>query len=84
LDSAFREAPWGDYDPIVTEPDRIPIPAPPQPELYNIANDPCEQNDLAATDPVRVRRMMSSLESWFEDVEADRRSIGGPWAEGAS
>ena len=81
LDSAFRDAPWEHYDPIEDEPNRIHVPGPHPPELYNIADDPLEQHNLADTDPARVSRMMSTLETWFEDVEADRQSIGGPWAE---
>ena len=54
------------------EPERQ-VPDPQPPELYNIAADPLEQTDLAASDPERVRRMLAALESWFEDVEADRR-----------
>jgi arylsulfatase A-like enzyme len=81
LDSAFRDAPWGDYEPIVSEPERIPIPDPPAPELYNISDDPSEQNNLAEDNPSRVSKMMTDLETWFDAVEADRKSIGGPWAE---
>ena len=81
LDSAFRDAPWGDYEPIISEPNRIPIPGPPPAELYNIAEDVLEQNNLAGVEADRVSRMMVELENWFEDVETDRRSIGGPWAD---
>jgi len=34
----------------------------PQPELYNLTNDPHEQHDLAAADPARVRRMQDQLQ----------------------
>ena len=50
---------------------REPEPA----ELYNLADDPGEQRDLAAQHPDRVRRMLGELEQWFEEVEADRRGI---------
>ena len=53
------------------EPDRI-IPDPPPPELYNIASDPLEQNNLAPNDPERTRVMLAELETWFESVETDR------------
>ncbi len=33
----------------------------PQPQLYNLANDPGEQHDLAAEHPERVRRMLAEL-----------------------
>ncbi len=55
------------------EPPRQLPPAPP-PELYNIAADPEEKNNLAPAHPDRVHRMLQNLETWFEDVEADRRS----------
>ncbi len=45
------------------------------PELYNIAEDPSEEHNLADVHPERTRRMLQSLETWFEEVEADRRSI---------
>ncbi len=49
---------------------------PPQtPMLFNLASDPQERADLAATHPDRVRRMMHALENWFDAVERDRRSI---------
>jgi arylsulfatase A-like enzyme len=53
------------------EPDRL-IPDAPLPELYDIANDPLEQNDLAAADPERARRMLAKLETWSESVQTDR------------
>ena len=43
-------------------------------ELYNLADDPAEEHDLASTDPDRARRMLGRLETWFESVEADRIS----------
>lgn len=47
---------------------------PPLPvELYNLKDDPEELNNLAEKDPVRTSRMLSELEKWFEEVEADRR-----------
>jgi len=51
------------------------ISAPPPPQLYNIAEDPGEANDLAQAEPDRARRMLRELESWFEEVEAERRAI---------
>ncbi len=51
------------------------IPDPPPPELYNIATDALEQENLAAQEPARVARMMTALESWFEEVETERRTI---------
>lgn len=46
---------------------------PPLPvELYNLRADPGERNDLAAQEPERTARMLRELETWFEEVEADR------------
>lgn len=59
-------------------PDRE-IPEPPAPELYNIAVDPLEQTDLAESEPARVRSLINKLESWFESVERDRRTIDDAW-----
>jgi arylsulfatase A-like enzyme len=56
-----------------------PIPPPPPAELYNIAEDPGEQNDLAKVDPSRYSRMLSDLEGWFEEVEAERAAIDDLW-----
>jgi len=49
--------------------------APGEPELYNIAADVYEQHDLAATHPDRVSRMRRDFETWFEQVEAERRAL---------
>lgn len=51
------------------------LPPPPAPELYNLAEDPLEQQDLAAQEPERVACMLRALETWFEEVEAERRRI---------
>lgn len=44
----------------------------PAPLLFDVAQDPFEQHDLAAAHPERVRAMSAALEQWFESVEADR------------
>ena len=49
------------------------------PELYNITEDPLEREDLALTYPDRVHRMLSELETWFEEVEAERAGIDDEW-----
>ena len=62
-------------DPI---PERI-IPDPTAPELYNIDDDPLEQKNIATDHPGRVSRMLTELETWFEEVESERLSIPKEW-----
>lgn len=50
------------------------VPSPHPPQLYNLADDPFEQNDLATVEVDRTARMGRMLETWFEEVEAERRS----------
>ena len=51
------------------------VPPPPPPELYNMAEDPLERENLADRYPERVRQMVCELETWFEEVEAERATI---------
>ncbi|MFZ1396987.1 MAG: hypothetical protein WAS33_08825, partial [Candidatus Promineifilaceae bacterium] len=51
------------------------IPPAGEPELYNIAEDPEEQHNLADAQPEQVRAMRLALENWFDDVEAERCTI---------
>ncbi len=61
---------------IVREPEPArELPHPPPPELYNIAEDPLEKTNLAESHSNIARRMLRELETWFEQVEADRTSI---------
>ncbi len=48
---------------------------PPAPELYHLGQDPLEAQDLSAQEPARAARMLRALETWFEEVEAERRAI---------
>jgi arylsulfatase A len=54
---------------------RFEIGVPPPPLLFDLADDPFEQNDLASAQPERTARMSEALEAWFEEVEFDRASI---------
>lgn len=45
---------------------------PPPPELFNIATDPGEEVNLADMHPERTSRMLRELETWFDEVEAER------------
>ncbi|QXD23075.1 sulfatase-like hydrolase/transferase [Opitutia bacterium ISCC 51] len=56
---------------------RVKLPDPEPPELYNLADDPGEQTDLAQDQPEKTRKMLAELETWFEEVEADRLTIPG-------
>jgi arylsulfatase A len=61
---------------IIRDPDPPrEVPAPPPPELYNIVQDPLEQSNTADQHPDTVHRLLRELETWFEEVEADRASI---------
>jgi arylsulfatase A len=60
-------------------PGREPPPAAPPAELYHIGRDPLEQTNLAGQEPDRVRRMLRELETWFEEVEAERATIDDEW-----
>lgn len=69
-------------NPASFDPEWLTAPIPPRSlppaapwELYNLAQDPGEQNSLAAQEPDRVHRMARDLETWFESVERDRISI---------
>ena len=64
------------YDDICRddEPPRT-VPEPPPAELYDLDADPGERNDLAAAEPDRAAAMLRQLETWFEKVEAERRTI---------
>ena len=61
---------------LMSEPDpELIVPPPADLELYNIDDDPLEQNNMASSEPERASRMLGALEGWFEEVEAERRRI---------
>ncbi len=65
---------------IIREPDPPrEVPAPPPVELYNIADDPFERQNVADEHPGIAGRMVQELEAWFEEVEAERASISDRW-----
>jgi len=47
-------------------------------ELYNLAEDPGETHNCAAYHPDKVHKLLMELETWFESIEADRKSIEDP------
>jgi hypothetical protein len=56
------------------EPERH-LSEPASPQLFNLDEDPAESQDLSERCPDRARRMLRELETWFEQVEVERRSI---------
>ena len=54
--------------PVRNPPVERALSAPGEPELYDIADDPFEARNLAATDPERVARMRIAAENWFASV----------------
>ncbi len=64
------------YADIVRDPEPTrALAAPPAAQLFDIEADPCEENDLAPSEPGRVQRMEEAIARWFEDVERDRLTI---------
>ena len=53
--------------------------SPCKPELYNINDDPYENDNLAEQYPEQLAKMKFDLENWFEEVETERRSIERPF-----
>jgi arylsulfatase A len=51
------------------------LPQPELPKLFNLENDPCERNDLASQYPQQVNSMLTEMETWFREVEAERLTI---------
>jgi arylsulfatase A-like enzyme len=75
MDFKFKQAP-DIFSDIIREPEPPrEIPPPPPAQLFNIENDPLEQNDLAGAEPERTARMLKDLEHWFDEVETERREI---------
>ncbi len=56
------------------EPARI-IDEPAHPQLFNLAADPLEMQDISDVHPERASKMLNDLENWFDEVEAERRTI---------
>ncbi len=45
-----------------------------KPSLFNIEQDPYEQEDLAGCHPGRFDKMQCELENWFDSIERDRHN----------
>jgi arylsulfatase A-like enzyme len=50
----------------------------PATELYDLSKDPCEQTDLAATDPERTARLSAKLHAWQAATGAPRPTAPNP------
>ena len=48
----------------------------PKVELFDLANDPFEERDLAATEPERVKELQARYDEWFADVKSTRKFAG--------
>lgn len=68
LDRAWEAAPETVTDLLSAPLPERSLPPPPPPQLYDLAQDPGEEKDLADAEPQRVRRMLAELERWFADV----------------
>lgn len=49
-----------------------------KPELYNLAVDPSENENVAEENPEIVSKLLNGLENWFNSVENDRKKIDDP------
>ncbi len=50
-------------------------------ELYNLADDPAEQNNLAQDKPDLARRLRDQLSTWRESVNAQKPTSNPEWGE---
>ena len=66
-----RTSPRGDSIPS----DGTPLSGSGAPMLFDLELDPGEQHNLAKAEPQRAADLLRELESWFEEVEAERLTI---------
>lgn len=63
-------------------PSKISSPAPDvgSYELYNLAEDPFEENDVAEANVDKVKELLAEYDNWFKDVSETRiRDLGTPY-----
>lgn len=48
------------------------------PKLFNLENDPAENNDLATKEPERLAQMIADYDRWFGEMMEDLQKVGGP------
>jgi arylsulfatase A len=78
LDNPEHFAEHGIFRPPYPE---VPIGTAGAPQLFQVADDPFEQHDLAASEPERVARLGAMLDAWFDEVERERRGIAESTAD---
>ena len=44
-------------------------------ELYNLSMDPSEKNDISASNPAKVKELMSALNKWKKEVNAEEPNV---------
>lgn len=74
-DNALRNEPWKHFEPVRGAFPPRELPPLPPPQLFNLAHDPFEREDLATQSPGRVEQMLAQLEDWFSEVESERAAI---------
>ena len=52
-------------------------------QLFNLAKDPGEQNDLSLKEPVKAKELQDLLNKWRKDVEADMMSSNPDYRQDA-
>jgi arylsulfatase A len=69
--AAMRDGPWKLVYPFVTR-NMVRAESREPARLFNIADDPFEEHDLAFENPQRVTAMTNELAQWATSVEQDR------------
>jgi len=66
-----RQGPWKLIVPAKTDPEFYG-----KPELYNLADDPFERNDLAGDRPQKVKHLRRLLDAWWKPEHAPAKAGG--------
>ncbi|MEM7602973.1 MAG: arylsulfatase, partial [Verrucomicrobiota bacterium] len=70
--AAMRQGNWKLVHPFVTR--ALPKTSSPEPpQLFNLTEDPGENENLSELQPDLVREMESALKTWFTAVEGERK-----------
>lgn len=71
LDEAIKKADTLPDKPYPFDDSYRVIPDPHPPKLFNLEDDPLEQNDLSQRFPELVRKLTAAFEQWFQDAMQD-------------